>query len=1782
MATGLLRALSRLNNKQRRGERPVSGDCQGAAAGIVQGRSSIHIMQHSPADSGFPFRSSHPRRLMEHLLRRKRAVTSVQATDTTEAVGTERTDEVGNNNEFEEAAPEVVLEPYEPVQLNSVRSQFADLTRQRPTSSPLSCDTSSFSHQHQQQQEEQQVFHDTSLLLPLCNSQLDSYSDDLHMDIALPTRHKDSERTTAKARGSAQSSGTYADAVNTTLFDVEDAHQPVAVSAEDGGGAGECSPVSTHTLADSDSDGHNACRDKHKHTTDTHATESDTIPVTGAGTIVTQSATGCSQLGSVDEEDGECRDSALRTRANSAAKAPEAAVLMSPSLDRVSERCAAHLGSRNELWCESCNEAICSHCSANAGRHQAHAVVKLSAAYDDTFEDVEAMQIILVRRLTETRQRNAVLGAALDDVNESYVQAQESLDQQLSRDIEAVERRFVQRQKRLQTRIDACGEWRGGLEETLRTVQLMVEELSPAQLVARRGRVLRLLEAAERARPADWNDAWQAHTVEPFEDLVRPSWHYTTLDVPRVLELGRRRGHVRVSSGSFTAHGAVWRLEARRNRGQLGEPCLSVTVTCVEGGAMSAFGVSMHLAAAQEIESEKQLGSNGTVEKQGQQQLQQQQHFLQECNPRTWSAQESHEFVVCTLDDLQGADVLDGDNDSVVVRFGVRAESFRSLALAQQERILALEQRVAELQSLAERSRTLPSAVLPLRQHTASQPCVRGAAKTTAQINRPHKQLSPLSSFGPAVPKKEPSVRAEPAAIGKKLVPNVLTKESAAKAQCISPAHGTRRRANSSQQRPVSSPSGRNPQRASIEDSSPLTCGVRSSGRHRRALSLTSKLRRQTAIPFPLVAGRAGSVQSQPLPSDASSTGSDAPSVDGGGRPGKVLRRLSGWVRSTEDRVVQHARRMRQQLTPAETAGLVEDSDEDGGLEDWTFLDKSPAFALSSPQVVDAESPLARRSGRRATPWLSDKTGHPPTLTLPPPPSNGNACSEASDDGFAFDGMADIEREQVKVDARAAATHTERQQQQQLSSPHSAGAGLPVPAAGRVNGLQGRYESIVQRVDALQLIANTVDNSGDGFSERTLRRISSELAILADARRRRVAETSSPSASDMAPLHEMLTTSFTSNASDASLGLVDNASGAASGRLHAAKGRRSVSMDPADIRNAVARAGIGSSSELTNNSARDGDLHRVPDVTGRVQRIRALTSRVATGGITPRRVSGSSVASTASSSSSLQQRTCSPTRIAQLSIASSRRNSDALDSSSSSLPNHGSVALGPQELTPQAKRCGGILKPGRTRREVPARLHQQPAAFFEHSRLAHISVRTPQGPGRFTEYVASTPTRATGADDHHISAASRSGGSNSAGTSTSTSQTKDSADTPLPPKSCGRSRQVRSARAARKCVRFPEEQRLLETIRLIDPCTAQSIESRAAKGGLSGGEGILEDGYCATAAPLSDSNGTSLSSLFPSDAATSNIGDSANETPEDSSQTVHADANSRPQQQLFGCNSDDLFDVDNIFADTPDASSCKSPDMFCTATSLLFDEATDQPITQPTPDCVPTYRRPPIPPPAHYIPCLEDGAKESANLTNKQDNNAQRKVVRCKDAVFFDHAVLSPTLAAMAHGFAVNQPATAESFENMDDDSDGALSVSFEDALSEMSVQHQQFDASAAHTNNSSVADICNIPNPLALAGLGMAIPESSADFYKPQYEHHTRNRLLFNSRGLAVGPNVGSTPSSPASVCYVAGPANSSSNPSPSVAEVDMISGTTDTACLHSSETSVFVDAAATRSFMN
>ncbi|KAJ2750321.1 hypothetical protein GGI19_005172 [Coemansia pectinata] len=118
---------------------------------------------------------------------------------------------------------------------------------------------------------------------------------------------------------------------------------------------------------------------------------------------------------------------------------------------------------------------------------------------------------------------------------------------------------------------------------------------------------------------------------------------------------------------------------------------------------------------------------------------------------------------------------------------------------------------------------------------------------------------------------------------------------------------------------------------------------------------------------------------------------------------------------------------------------------------------------------------------------------------------------------------------------------------------------------------------------------------------------------------------------------------------------------------------------------------------------------------------------------------------------------------------------------------------GGAQLTPRANRQGGILKAGRTMRVKPVRLHT--LAEMSPAELATPPAQpwldAPSSPRAVTRTTRSLSI----ADDEAVREPGQ--------------------------------RMGRSARPLRKSVRFPEELRLLETIRMIDPRAAQTIESRA-------------------------------------------------------------------------------------------------------------------------------------------------------------------------------------------------------------------------------------------------------------------------------------------------------------------------------------------------------------------
>ncbi|KAJ1891479.1 hypothetical protein LPJ66_006893, partial [Kickxella alabastrina] len=349
-------------------------------------------------------------------------------------------------------------------------------------------------------------------------------------------------------------------------------------------------------------------------------------------------------------------------------------------------------------------------------------------------------------------------------------------------------------------------------------------------------------------------------------------------------------------------------------------------------------------------------------------------------------------------------------------------------------------------------------------------------------------------------------------------------------------------------------------------------------------------------------------------------------------------------------------------------------------------------------------------------------------------------------------------REQAEVDARA-------QQAQQVRRNTD------------VQALLQKKSMLLETIEAATLIQNTAENSRDGYSRRNLRRVSSEMNMVMEGRRRRLEEARAcePGAAAAAGQHHQQRPTMPIPMPVPRLSNADETA-------RAEQGRRSVSMDASEMRRAMVRAGLPPPAAAAAAAAGrvEPEVPPVPMLPGLPHGgsqtsidllLMPLHEPAMDAGMSleslARRLSNASQEwlpmprrlSNASSTSSLGQP---PARIAR--SAGIRRDSFA------STPTYAAAAAsaaaaaavatlrpslaGPsrasalaarravlpaaeqsrasQLLTPQASRRGGILKAGRTKREAPTRMQMLPESSVTLAAAA-ISGSTSNGDMRFAE-----------------------------------------------------------------------------------------------------------------------------------------------------------------------------------------------------------------------------------------------------------------------------------------------------------------------------------------------------------------------------------------------------------------------------------------------------------------
>ncbi|ORX63637.1 hypothetical protein DL89DRAFT_273160 [Linderina pennispora] len=1102
------------------------------------------------------------------------------------------------------------------------------------------------------------------------------------------------------------------------------------------------------------------------------------------------------------------------TQAAPSASSPE---IYSPATR--ADRCSVHPGMRNDYWCES---------------------IDLAAAYDDTFEAIELMQVKLVNHLKDTRHRNALLDSA----------AQVAMDEQLLRDTE---------RSSLEERIAEY--------ETLKMVQMMVEELSPAQT---------LLSISEQARPIDWEEPLPK--VARIEEEVMPAWHYASVEVPD-------RGHVRVVSDAISAHGVVWQLEIRRSRSRL-------VVNRIDGceNIDGTFTVSVGLA-----KSESSALSRFRNES---------------CN--VWGQSSSSQtFNMCPLEDLKDSDTLT-QSGSVSIRFGVAPESFRSLAAVQADRIPEngkgdMEQAALELQQRQIRRR-------------------RSDIRSRSEV-KPDQMPIPGFTFG-ARPSDMPSAV--------QLPPALLSPISHAAAGSSSNAH--------------------------TEKSS-----------HQRSFSLTAKLRRQPPAPFPS-SGHTRSLTSTP------STQSSESSVSAG-----VLRRLSGWVKTTEGSGHKGS------------PGAV---DQQNSIDEWTFLDKS------YPETLHCEA--AEHVAGNGSPAGTKPPPPPPQIPLPPPPFAADFGA-----GFAFDGAADIEREQMEKRAMMGlGGEQEPLSPAALASPlkGSCAAGSPSPSkkSPRQQLDIDSEESIIQRFDALQLIANTVQNSRLGLSEINIEARSGGNTTNDPSPRRTehpLNRATSPDSYTSPELEEGSSSEFGADGQ----GLPGaNRYYALTKKQNPAQAlsRRSISMDPREINHALAGALGGMQAAAGDNPPSPTlSIKRLPKTdSDSMDLVKDLLSRSfsppageptlspssGTVGMKPASVSlpettamdpllspeikGASHNSVSLTTSPRQQRArrCSITSVTSSTSSISKsparmvrppNNGRSRESSSSEsvfqpAASNRNGSLGPrsgtplknaaidlQHLTPQANKTGGILKAGRSRRSKPTRLHNiaSVASSFAVSG-GDMFFANSETPDTREDSLDSSLARSIG------SPLLKAGRSSTLPVIVDEAKLASTAVTPPSSKNGSMPRHPKSSQSTRKRVRFPDELRLLENIRLINPQVAQLHDERAAA--------------AASARGIEHEDVNSLSPLGISAPREKRMG-SPPPPAFDLSMALDADDEddglvSRIKHSLRKSVRQSADSLENR-EHSPSPPRSGSPEKFVTASSLLVEEVAEAPVDSPTNPATHSFQRQPIP-----------------------------------------------------------------------------------------------------------------------------------------------------------------------------------------------------------------------------
>ncbi|KAJ1677943.1 hypothetical protein EV182_005120, partial [Spiromyces aspiralis] len=559
-----------------------------------------------------------------------------------------------------------------------------------------------------------------------------------------------------------------------------------------------------------------------------------------------------------------------------------------------------------------------------------------------------------------------------------------------------LETKYERHKKKLIYARDKLNRWQEQLCEMAEKVQRQMEEFTPIQAVYNRDRLLALMEDT-CTMDGQIDRAYLESEMYDLADEVRPPLQFAQVLLEKAGELGCRRGHVKVISDPFSSNGVVWQAEIRRVRNHIGDACLVVNICQIDGHIdKQLYNYEVKLLRVPTTSGKDRSPTKGQIEGGA-------AMPIEVAGQLEWSVGESQAFEMCTMCKLAESGILN-DKGSLLVQFGLAPLTYRQLAHSQSNRIAALERQLSQMKADRDSCLSSPESGADIDRARQRRKSDAGTRKgwVTSPRHRHHylrRTLPGLASHHHhhqidqviAQAEKQEELSSQPS-----MGPDSLL-SSGADQEDVAIGHAGAART-------VSSPNSARPNRGGHPEGEdlPLLAGVpwpsappakKDNDSHVASLATThiTSAKSQTAISplsdtsshrhsddqgstkdsvtskrggdfkfhFPSLGRNKSSSDKAPEKSSASIMSGSS------GHSNPFLQRLSGWVKTKENRLVKkyrkvmplasHKQEIREEqevdpFGPVTNASLNSNNSDGTGGDDWSFLDRpmtTPAFVRS-------------------------------------------------------------------------------------------------------------------------------------------------------------------------------------------------------------------------------------------------------------------------------------------------------------------------------------------------------------------------------------------------------------------------------------------------------------------------------------------------------------------------------------------------------------------------------------------------------------------------------------------------------------------------------------------------------------------------------------------------------------------------------------------------------------------------------------------------------------------